>query len=59
MAALYKSLTFQRLKEAVYLTARTSAMVCYLFIGSWTFSSVFSYLGGHEVDRALGAGGAI
>ena len=24
-------------------------MVCYLFIGSWTFSSVFSYLGGHEV----------
>ena len=49
LAALYKSLTFQRLKEAVYLTARTSAMVCYLFIGSWTFSSVFSYLGGHEV----------
>ena len=48
-AAAYKSLTFQRLKEAVYLTARTSAMVCYLFIGSWTFSSVFSYLGGHEV----------
>ena len=44
-----RSLTFQRLKEAVYLTARTSAMVCYLFIGSWTFSSVFSYLGGHEV----------
>jgi tripartite ATP-independent transporter DctM subunit len=49
LAAVYRSLTFQRLKEAVYLTARTSAMVCYLFIGSWTFSSVFSYLGGHEV----------
>jgi TRAP-type mannitol/chloroaromatic compound transport system permease large subunit len=49
LAALYKSLTFQRLKETVYLTARASAMVCYLFIGSWTFSSVFSYLGGHEV----------
>ena len=49
IAASYRSLTFQRLKEAVYLTARTSAMVCYLFIGSWTFSSVFSYLGGHEV----------
>jgi tripartite ATP-independent transporter DctM subunit len=49
LAAAYKSLSFQRLKEAVYLTARTSAMVCYLFIGSWTFSSVFSYLGGHEV----------
>ena len=49
LAAAYRSLTFQRLKEAVFLTARTSAMVCYLFIGSWTFSSVFSYLGGHEV----------
>ena len=49
LAAAYRSLSFQRLKEAVYLTARTSAMVCYLFIGSWTFSSVFSYLGGHEV----------
>ena len=49
LAAVYRSLTFQRLKEAVYLTARTSAMVCFLFIGSWTFSSVFSYLGGHEV----------
>jgi tripartite ATP-independent transporter DctM subunit len=49
LAAVYKSLTFQRLKEAVFLTARASAMVCYLFIGSWTFSSVFSYLGGHEV----------
>ena len=49
IAAGYRSLTFQRMKEAVYLTARTSAMVCYLFIGSWTFSSVFSYLGGHEV----------
>ncbi len=49
IAACYRSLTFERLKEAVYLTARTSAMVCYLFIGSWTFSSVFSYLGGHEV----------
>ena len=22
-------------------------MVCWLFVGSWTFSSVFSYLGGH------------
>jgi tripartite ATP-independent transporter DctM subunit len=49
LAAAYRSLDFQRLKEAVYLTARTSAMVCFLFIGSWTFSSVFSYLGGHEV----------
>ena len=49
LAAAYGALNFERLKEAVYLTARTTAMVCYLFIGSWTFSSVFSYLGGHSV----------
>lgn len=52
LAACYRALNFERLKEATYLTARTSAMVCYLFIGSWTFSSVFSYLGGHEVIEA-------
>jgi len=49
LAAAYRSLTFERLKESVYLTARTSAMVCFCSIGSWTFSSVFAYLGGHEV----------
>jgi tripartite ATP-independent transporter DctM subunit len=49
LAAGYRELNFERLKEAVYLTARTTAMVCYLFIGSWTFSAVFSYLGGHHV----------
>jgi tripartite ATP-independent transporter DctM subunit len=49
LATLYKALTWQRLKEAVYLTARTSAMVCWLFVGSWTFASVFSYLGGHSL----------
>jgi tripartite ATP-independent transporter DctM subunit len=47
LAAMYRALTWQRLKEAVYLCARTSAMVCWLFVGSWTFASVFSYLGGH------------
>ena len=24
-------------------------MVCWLFVGSWTFASIFSYLGGHDV----------
>ncbi len=47
LALFYRALTWQRLKEAVFLTARTSAMVCWLFVGSWTFASVFSYLGGH------------
>jgi len=49
LAAAYRALTWDRLKEAVYLTVRTSAMVCWLFVGSWTFSSVFSYLGGHAL----------
>ncbi len=37
------------LRESVYLAVRTSAMVCWLFVGSWTFSSVFSYLGGEQL----------
>ena len=49
LAAIYRSLTWERLKESVYLTARTAAMVCWLFVGSWTFASVFSYLGGHDL----------
>ncbi len=32
----------------MFLTARTTAMVCWLFIGSFLFSAVFAYLGGHE-----------
>ena len=37
-----------QLTESVFLTARTTAMVCWLFIGSFNFSAVFAYLGGHE-----------
>ncbi len=48
LAAAYRSLTFTKLKESVYLTARTTAMVCWLFVGSFLFSAVFAYLGGHE-----------
>ncbi|MGE3162166.1 MAG: TRAP transporter large permease subunit [Burkholderiales bacterium] len=51
LAAAYRALTWGRLQEAVYLTARTTAMVCFLFIGSWTFSSVFSYLGGEGIIK--------
>lgn len=49
LAACYRELTWDRLRQSIYLTMRTSAMVCWLFVGSWTFSSVFSYLGGHMV----------
>jgi len=53
LALLYRAMTWQRLKESVYLTARTSAMVCWLFVGSGTFASVFSYLGGHDLIQAF------
>jgi tripartite ATP-independent transporter DctM subunit len=53
LAAVYRELDFTRLKEAVYLTARTSAMVTYLFIGSWTFASVFAYLGGQNLVEEI------
>jgi tripartite ATP-independent transporter DctM subunit len=49
LALLYRSLTWTKVKESVFLTAKATAMVCWLFIGSWTFASVFSYLGGHDV----------
>jgi tripartite ATP-independent transporter DctM subunit len=49
LAAAYGALNFTMLRDSVYLTARATAMVCYLFIGSWTFSSVFAYLGGQAV----------
>jgi tripartite ATP-independent transporter DctM subunit len=46
LAAGYRSLTWEGFKESCYLTARTSAMVCFLFVGSSTFASIFAYLGG-------------
>jgi len=49
LAVIYRSLTWTKVKESVFLTAKSTAMVCWLFIGSWTFASVFSYLGGHDV----------
>jgi tripartite ATP-independent transporter DctM subunit len=53
LAAAYRSLSFTKVKESVYLTARTSAMVCWLFVGSFIFSSIFAYLGGHEPIKAF------
>jgi tripartite ATP-independent transporter DctM subunit len=51
LAAGYRALSWQRLRESVFLTARTSAMVCWLFVGSATFASVFAYLGGNVMIR--------
>ncbi|VAW15027.1 TRAP-type C4-dicarboxylate transport system, large permease component [hydrothermal vent metagenome] len=49
LAVFYRALTWRKVKESVFLTAKSTAMVCWLFVGSWTFASVFSYLGGHDV----------
>jgi tripartite ATP-independent transporter DctM subunit len=49
LAIIYRAFTWAKLRESVYLTARTSAMVCWLFVGSYIFSSVFGYLGGQSV----------
>ena len=49
LAAAYGALNFTMLRDSVYLTARATAMVCYLFVGSWTFSAVFAVLGGQQV----------
>src|SRR5258706_5124698 len=49
LAIVYGQFNVQRLKVAVFVAARTAAMVCWLFVGSWSFSSVFSYLGGQGV----------
>jgi TRAP-type mannitol/chloroaromatic compound transport system permease large subunit len=40
---------WERLKQTVFLTAKTTAMVCWLFIGSALFSGVFAILGGQQL----------
>ncbi|MFW2356394.1 TRAP transporter large permease [Hydrogenophaga sp.] len=49
LAAAYRQLTFGVIKESVFLTAKTSAMVCWLFVGSAIFSAAFALLGGQEL----------
>jgi TRAP-type mannitol/chloroaromatic compound transport system permease large subunit len=49
MAWQARSLTFQKIKEAVFLTAKTTSMVCWLFVGSALFSAVFAILGGQRL----------
>jgi TRAP-type mannitol/chloroaromatic compound transport system permease large subunit len=49
LAAAYKQLNFAVVKESVFLTAKTSAMVCWLFVGSSIFSAAFALLGGQDL----------
>jgi TRAP-type mannitol/chloroaromatic compound transport system permease large subunit len=49
LAAAYRRLNMTVMRESVYLTAKTSAMVCWLFVGSSIFSAAFALLGGQEL----------
>jgi TRAP-type mannitol/chloroaromatic compound transport system permease large subunit len=49
LAAAYRRLNYVVLRESVFLTAKTSAMVCWLFVGSSIFSAAFALLGGQEL----------
>ena len=49
LALAYRQFNMTMLKESVFLTAKTSAMVCWLFVGSAIFSAAFALLGGQEL----------
>ncbi|BEG74905.1 TRAP transporter large permease [Achromobacter xylosoxidans] len=49
LALAYRRLNLPVLKESVFLTAKTSAMVCWLFVGSSIFSAAFALLGGQRI----------
>ena len=44
-----RTLDWERIKQSVFLTAKTTAMVCWLFVGSALFSAVFALLGGQQL----------
>jgi TRAP-type mannitol/chloroaromatic compound transport system permease large subunit len=52
LAGAYRRLNMTVMRESVYLTAKTSAMVCWLFVGSSIFSAAFALLGGQELINA-------
>ncbi|HET7767077.1 MAG TPA: TRAP transporter large permease subunit [Burkholderiales bacterium] len=49
LALQARTFSWERLKQSVFLTAKTTAMVCWLFIGSALFSGVFAILGGQQL----------
>lgn len=49
LALAYRKLNYAMLRESVFLAAKTSAMVCWLFVGSAIFSAAFALLGGQEI----------
>jgi len=49
LAALHRRLTFGMLRESVFLTVRTAAMVGWLLVGSSIFAATFARLGSGQV----------
>jgi TRAP-type mannitol/chloroaromatic compound transport system permease large subunit len=49
LLALKQSGLYETVKESSFLTAKTSAMVCWLFVGSSIFSAAFALLGGQDL----------
>ena len=49
VVSVFQVKLYRTVKESVYLTAKTSAMVCWLFVGSSIFSAAFALLGGQEI----------
>ncbi|CAG9175266.1 TRAP transporter large permease [Cupriavidus pampae] len=49
LAAAYGQLNYAVVRDSVFLTVKTSAMVCWLFVGSSIFSAAFALLGGQAL----------
>ncbi len=49
LTGAYRQFKWSVLKESVFLTAKTTAMVCWLFVGSSIFSAAFALLGGQQL----------
>jgi len=49
LALQARTLSWKRTKDAVFLPAKTTSMVCWLFVGSALFSAVFALLGGQSL----------
>ncbi|MCC2956423.1 TRAP transporter large permease subunit [Massilia sp. IC2-477] len=49
LAIAYRRFNFRLLRESAHLATKTTAMVCWLFVGSSIFSAAFALLGGQEI----------
>ena len=52
-AAVHRKLTWQLLKESCYRTASLTAMIVWILIGAYCFTSVYTGTGAHELMEKL------